>query len=197
MQSRTVGGFGQPRIDHDDLGIVRVADHPFPQDRVSQAQVAADQHDAIGLFEVVVRVGWRIEAERLLVGDDRGRHALSRVPVTVPHPHPELGQRTQQRHLLGRNLPASQERDRFGPVTGLDRTKPRYELADRRIPIGRFQAPSRRLQQRGRRPIGCIENGQRFPTLRTGHAPVDRVPDGGSQIDRFAVLQTHLQAAAG
>ena len=43
----------------------------LPQDRMGDAQVRADEHDHVGLLEVGVGVRRRVEAERLLVGDDR------------------------------------------------------------------------------------------------------------------------------
>ena len=76
----------------------------------------ADEHDDVRLLEVVVGVRRRVEAERLLVGDDRRGHALARVAVAVHHPHAELGQRAEQRHLLGGDLAGAQEGDRLGPV---------------------------------------------------------------------------------
>ena len=76
----------------------------------------ADEHEHVGLLEVGVGVRRRVEAERLLVGDDRGGHALARVAVAVHHAHAELGERAEQRQLLGRHLAGAEERDRLRAV---------------------------------------------------------------------------------
>ena len=83
---------------------------------MGDAQVRADEHEHVGLLEVGVGVRRRVEAERLLVGDDRRGHALPRVAVAVHHAHAELGERAEERHLLGRHLAGAEEGDRLGPV---------------------------------------------------------------------------------
>ena len=85
-------------------GSMRIAHHALPQDRMGDAQVRADQDDAVGLLEVLVGVRRGVEAERLLVGDDRRGHALPRVAVAVDHAHAELRQGPEQGHLLGGDL---------------------------------------------------------------------------------------------
>ena len=79
-------------------------------------EVRADQDDAVRLLEVLIRVRRGVEPERLLVGDDGRGHALAGVAVAVDHPHAELRDRAEQRHLLGRDLARAQEGDRLGAV---------------------------------------------------------------------------------
>lgn len=43
------------------LRTTAIAQDPLPQNRVGDTQIAADQNDQIGLFEVLVRVGWSVE----------------------------------------------------------------------------------------------------------------------------------------
>ena len=98
-------GLGPTRIDDDDFGRPLVPHDPLPQDRMRDADVGSDEDHAVGLFKILIRVRRSIEAERLLVRDDRRRHALPRVAVAVKDSHPELGERTEQRHLFRRDLP--------------------------------------------------------------------------------------------
>ena len=124
-QGDVLGGghrrLGAPGIDDDDRRVVRVRRDAVPHDRVGHAEVGADEDDHVGRLEVGVGVGRRVEPERLLVGDDGRRHALAGVAVAVLGAHAELGQRAEQRHLLGRDLAGRDERDRVGAVLGLDR----------------------------------------------------------------------------
>ena len=146
--------FGRPRIDDDDLRLMRIPHHALPEDRMGDAQVAADEHDHVRLFEVGVGVGRGIEAERLLVRHDRRGHALPRVAVAVQHAHAELGQRAEQRHFLGDDLAGAQEGDRLRAVRGLDRLHAIDERAERRVPIDGLELAGRVAQQRRRRAIG-------------------------------------------
>ena len=127
------GGFGRPRIDHDDLGRVRIVDDPLPHDRMRDAEIAAHQHDHVGLFEVGIGIGRRVESERLLIGHDGRRHALPRVAVAVHHSHAELGQCAEQRHFFGDNLTRAQKGDRFRPVGLLNRL---HALGERARALG-------------------------------------------------------------
>ena len=131
------GGLGEPRVDDDDGGVVGIAEHALPQDGVRDARVRADEHDDVRLLEVAVGVGRRVEPERLLVGDDRRRHALPRVPVAVQHAHTELGEGAEQGQLLGGHLAGAEERQRPGPVAGLDRLEPLDHRPQGRVPAHR------------------------------------------------------------
>ena len=62
---------------------------------MGDAEVAPTSTMHVGLLEVGVGVGRGVEAERLLVGDDGGGHALPRVAVAVDHAHAELGERAR------------------------------------------------------------------------------------------------------
>ena len=132
--------FGRPRIDDDDLRPMRIAHHALPQDRMGDAQIAADEHDHVRLFEIGVGVRRGVEAERLLVRDDGRGHALPRVAVAVQHAHAELGERAEQRHFLGDDLARAQEGDRLRAVGRLDRLHAVDERAERRVPARRAPA---------------------------------------------------------
>ena len=133
------GGFGHAGIDDDDFRAVRVSHDPFPHDRVSDAQVAADQHDHIGLLEILVRVRRRVETERLFVRDDGRGHALPRVAVAVQDAHAEFGQSTEQSHFFRGNLPGAEKRHGLRPMTLLNFFEAISEGAQCRIPVGRHE----------------------------------------------------------
>ena len=148
-----IGGLGRARIDDDDRPAVRVLADALPHDRVRDAEVGADEHHHVRLLEVGVGVGRGVEAERLLVRDDRGRHALARVAVAVEHPHPELRERAQERQLLGGNLPGAQERDRLRVRASRWMALKRVDhRAERLVPASRHQLAARVAQQRASSP---------------------------------------------
>ena len=127
-------------------------------------------------FEVVVGVGRRVEAERLLVGDDRRGHALPRVAVAVHHAHAELGEAAEQRHFFGRDLSGAEKRDRLGAVPLLNRFQPLAE----QVAIAVSQSTGRRRPASSRSSgvvarSAAFEHGQRFPAFGTGHAQVDGI----------------------
>ncbi len=125
-------GLGPARIDDDDLGLLAVAHHPLPEDRVGDADVRPDEDDAVRLLEVLVGVRRGVESERLLVGRDGRGHALAGVAVAVDHPHAELGHGAQQGHLLGGDLAGAQEGDGVVAVGRLDLPEPRRHGRQRR-----------------------------------------------------------------
>ena len=144
-----------------------------------------------------VGVRRRVEAERLLVGDDRGGHALPRVAVAVDHAHAELGQRAQQRHLLGGDLAGAEKRDRLRAVLGLNLLHPSDERLHGGVPIDRLPRAPRVSQQRRGRAVFGREDRERLPALGAGHAEVDGIIGRRRQTDRLAVAQVHVEATAG
>ena len=138
MQCRGHRSLSEARIDDDDLRLVFVPHDALPHDGMREAQVAADEDDRVGLLEIGVGVRRSVEAERLLVRDDRRGHALSSIPIAVLHPHAEFGERSEQSHLFGRHLSRADERDRFRPVSRLNPLHPRDECLQSRVPINRL-----------------------------------------------------------
>jgi hypothetical protein len=182
--------------DHD-LGVVGVAGDALPHDRVGQAEVGPHQHDDVGLLEVGVAVGRGVEPERLLVGGHRGGHALAGVPVAVAHPHAELGQRAQERHLLGDDLTGGQERHRLRSVLGLHGPHAGDEGVERGGPVHRPEVAVVVSQQRGGGAVGRGERGEGLPPLGAGHAQVHRVVVAGGEAHRLALVEVDVESAAG
>ena len=187
------GGLGEARIDDDDRGVAAVAQHALPQDGVRDARVGTDEDDDVRLFEVPVGVGRRVEPERLLVGDHRRRHALPGVPIAVQHAHAQLSEGAEQGHLLGRQLPGAEERQRPRSVPGLDRLEP----LDHRSQPRRGGTAARQESGTDPRPRRVGHGQPREETERHDLAAEPRVPqpdDGPECVLRAAqVKDAHRQ----
>ena len=79
----------------------------------------------------------------------------------------------------------------------LDRLEPAGHRRQRGLPVDRPPLAVGVAQQRDGRAVGGVEDRQRLPPLRAGHAEVDRVVGRGRQVDRLAVAQVDVQAATG
>ena len=113
--------FGRARIDDDDLGLMRIAHHPLPENRMRDAQIAADEHDHVGLFEVGIGVGRGVEAERLLCTPTTAVAMHCRVlPSPCSMPMPNLASAAEQRHFFGDDLSGAKKRDRMRAVRVLE-----------------------------------------------------------------------------
>ena len=119
------------------------------------AEVRADEDDAVGLLEVLVGGRRGVEPERLLVGDDGRGHALPGVAVAVDHAHAELRHRAEQRHLLAGDLAGAQEGDRLVAVLGLDRLEPLGHRRQRGLPVDRPPGAVGVAEQGGGRAVAA------------------------------------------
>jgi hypothetical protein len=125
---------------------------------MGDAQIRSHKHDHIRIFEVLVRVGRRIEADGLLVSGDRCGHALSRVTVAVHDAHAELGEAPQEGHFFGRHLASTEKRNRSRAVFALDGLKSLAKQAHRWIPCDGHE-PSAGISHQWRcRAIGRLED---------------------------------------
>ena len=68
-----LGGAGLARIDDDELGaaLAAVLHHALEQNRMAPGGVRADQHDEIGLIEVLVIAGNGVRPECAAMAGDR------------------------------------------------------------------------------------------------------------------------------
>ena len=187
---------GAARIDDDDFRLMGIHQHALPHDGMGDAQVGADEHDDVGLLEILVGVGRRVEAERLLVSRHGRGHALARVAVPMHDAHAELGQRTEEGQFLIRNLPRPNPRHRLRAVLILDGLHPHGEDLQRGVPIDGFEFALLVAQQRRGRAVGRGQRCERLPAFRAGHAEVHRVIARRAQVDGLAVAQMHVQPAA-
>ena len=155
---RRDGGFGFARIENDDFRAIRVATNALPHDRMGDAKIRSDQDDDVGLLEVLIGVGRSIEAERLLIGDDRGSHTLSRIAVAVQHAHPEFGERPEVRHLFGRHLTGAEKCDGVFPVLCLQFLEAIAESFQGDVPADWFETTGRVAKQRRHASVGCVQH---------------------------------------
>lgn len=83
------------------------------------------------------------------------------------------------------------------PVPGLNGLEAIAEGPHGRRPIDLLLPPAAVAQQRKRGPIVGLEHPQRLPALGTRHAEIHGIVRVGREIDRLALFQVDLQAAAG
>ena len=121
------GGHGRLRptgIQHEDFRLPPIAQDSLPKNGMGHRGIRPHEHQTVRLLEIGIRVGRRVEAQTLLVGDMRRGHALTRVGIAMQTTHPELEERPQQRHLLSANLAGAQEGDGVRPPLLLHRFHP-------------------------------------------------------------------------
>ena len=119
MQIRKFAGGRTPRIDHHDLHarpLLARSRQSLQQDRVTPRSVGADQHDEVGLLQVLVTHRHHVFAEGALVtGDGRG-HAQARVGVDVGGADVALHQLVGDVVVLGQQLTGDVEGHRLRPM---------------------------------------------------------------------------------
>ena len=84
-----------------------------------------------------------------------------------------------------------------GAVPVLDGLEPAHHGLQRHRPGDRLQLAARRCAAAARSHGRGCQRRQRLPALGAGHAQVHRVVGGGRQVHRLAVLEVHVQPAAG
>src|SRR6185436_9843945 len=114
----------------------------------------------------------RVETERFLVRDDRGRHALARVAIAVHDAHAEFRERDEQGKLFGRDLPGAEPGDRFLAVFFLNRLETADEGFESGFPRNRGETAARIPEQWLGRSILRAKRSQRLPAFRAGHPEV-------------------------
>ena len=109
---------GAARIDDDELGaaFAAIAHHALVQHRMAPGGVRADEHQQIGLVEIVVAAGHHVLAEGATVAGDRRGHAQPRIGVDVGRADEALHQLVGDVIVLGQQLAGEIERDRVRPV---------------------------------------------------------------------------------
>jgi len=72
VQIGDIAGCGFARIDYDNLSsaLLLCRYQPLVQDRMAPCQVAANQHDKIGLLGILVAAGHDVFAKRAHVAGD-------------------------------------------------------------------------------------------------------------------------------
>ncbi len=113
---RDLRGLGGAWVDDDDIGVPLITGQTLVENGVGDREIGAHEDHHVGFFEVGVSVGWGIEPEGLLISDDRGGHALARVPIAMLNPHSKFGEGSEEGHLFGRDLTSGEEGDGFFAV---------------------------------------------------------------------------------
>ncbi len=97
--------------------------------------VRADEHDQVGVIEILVESRHRVGAERASVARDRRRHAQARIGVDIGRADEALHQLVGDVIVLGQQLAREIERDRVRPVAFDDAREAVGHAIERLIPI--------------------------------------------------------------
>ena len=162
--------------------------------------IRADEDQRVAFLEIRIGERRRVEAERLFVGDVRGRHALPRIGVDVQHAHAELRERAEQRHLLHHDLPRARETTiADGPCSLLNALK--FSV---NAPVRAPRKPARVRPVAASRSSGVVARSVAASGVSAsqpfGHAMPRLTGYSGSagEIDRFAGgIEMNLQRATG
>ena len=121
MQVGDLARRGAARVDHDDPVVPRfscAATRRWYSTGWHQAALRADQHDQVGLLEILVAAGHHVRAEGAAVAGDRRGHAEPRIGVDVGGADEALHQLVGDVVVLGQELAGDVEGDRVRPVLG-------------------------------------------------------------------------------
>ena len=176
-------GLGAAGVDDDELGAVARlgVGHAAEQDRVAPRRVRADEHDEVGLVEILVATGHRVRAEGPAVGRHRARHAQARIGLDMRGADEALRELVGDVIILRQQLAGEVEGDRLRPVGLRDPGHLGGGGAERRVP-GDPRAVELRVEQAvlqgqglaERRALGAeaAEIGGMFGIARDGRAPL-------------------------
>ena len=147
------------------------------------AVLEPDEHDEIGVIEIVVAHRHHVLAERALVPRDGRRHAQPRVRVDVRAADVALHELVGDVIVLGEQLPGDVERDRLGAVfvDAVGGTR-RATVAMAVIPAHAFAAHLR-MQQPVFEPDGLAERA----ALHAQLAAIGRMRGIAAHVDRAAL----------
>ncbi len=136
MQVRPVAGRGAARIDDDDLRAPRGlrGKCALVQHRVAPGEVGTDEHDQVGLVDILVGARHGVGAEGPLVPRHGGRHAEARIGVDVRGPDEALHQLVGDVVILGQHLARGVEGHAVGPVLRDGPGEARGDAVERAVP---------------------------------------------------------------
>ena len=133
MQIGDLRGRGAARIERDDLHarpLLARGQHALQDDRVTPGRVGTDQHDEIGVVEVVITHRHHVFAEGALVPGHGRCHAQPRVGVDVGRADVALHELVGDVIVLGQQLARHVEAPRIpGRACGCSRGMPLATVA--------------------------------------------------------------------
>ena len=118
---------------------------------MAPGRVGADQHQQIGLVEILVAARHRVGAERAAMAGDGGGHAQPRIGIDIGAADESLHQLVGDVIVLGQQLAGEIERDRAGTVARDDVLEAVRDMVERVAPghalHGALAAADHRMQQ--------------------------------------------------
>ena len=139
------GGGGAARIDDDDAGAARplVRHHALPEDGMAPGGVGADQHQEVGLVEILIGARHRVGTEGAAMTGNRRGHAETRVGVDIGGADEPLHQLVGDVVVLGQQLARDIEGGRVRTMPGDGVGEACGNQVQRRIPACRLAADHR------------------------------------------------------
>ena len=141
--------------------LLLVGDHALVQHRMAPRRVGADQHQQVGLIEIVIAAGHGVGAEGAAVAGDRGRHAQPRIGIDIGAADKSLHQLVGDVIVFGQKLSGQIERDRVRTVALDDVGETMRDMVERVAPghalHDALAAADHRMQQPVLEPEGFAE----------------------------------------
>ena len=135
-------------------------------------RVGADQHQQVGLVEILVAAGHGIGAERAAVTGDRRRHAQARIGIDVGAADEPLHQLVGDVIVLGQQLPGKIKRHRARAVALDDVRKAMRDMVERVAPGDPFHGALAAADHRIEQPVCQAERFAERRALRTQPAEI-------------------------
>jgi hypothetical protein len=189
-------GAGEARVDDDERRPVALlaAQHVLHRHRMRLGGIAADDHQALRVLDVVVAVGHRAVAPGVGYAGDGGRVADARLVVDVVGA-PERGELAEEVGALVRELGRAEQEGgvRAGVLADLEQLV--ADLVDRLLPGEPLPLPVHELERVLQPPLAVDELPDRG-ALGAVRALVDRAVVAGLLADPDAVLHLGDDRAA-
>ena len=160
-------GIGPARIDHHDAraALLLVGEHALEQYRMAPRRVGADQHQQIGLVEILVTARHGVGAERAAMAGDRGGHAQPRIGIDIGAADESLHQFVGDVVILGQHLAGQIERDRARAVARDDVRKAMRHMVERVAPGHPLHDALAAADHRIEQPASRAPGFRRAPSL--------------------------------
>ena len=193
MEIGSLSGDRAAGIDDHDLRAAPLPgrEKPLEQDGMAPGHVGADEHDEIGLLQILIGAGHGVGAEGAdMSGHGRG-HAEAGVGVDVRRADEALHQLVGDVVILGEELARTVEGDRFRPVFGNGFGKARGDEIERLVPAG--AAP---VDFGMKQPVVEAQRLAQRRTLRAEAAVIGRMPLVPLDRDGAVLLRRRHHTAA-
>ena len=149
-----------------------VGDHALVQHRMAPRRVGADQHQEVGLVEIVIAARHGVGAEGAAVAGDRGSHAQPRIGIDIGAADEPLHQLVGDVIVFGEKLPGQIERHRVRTVALDDMGEAMRDMVERVAPGHPFHDALAAADHRMEQPVLMAQGFAERRTLRAQPAEI-------------------------